>query len=466
MSAKSINVWMTAKRIGKMPSLHVSPMGIFAAIGASGMGAFLSMTINGDPVASAVVGSLSACSLWVANRYVEKVDNNDGWHWLTDPIELKQSVAKRSGAMDAALTGIYRDVFKCDSIVVENKDEHPRFVVHVIHHDDVHFEDRKRLRKLAIKLGIETEIGREPPFQIVFSWGGGASAIVIPKFLGADEKPTIIPFDESKVQRGKLVSYLGDDIRGRAIRNNRELAAHMMISGMTGSGKTILFRNEIFSMALAAPNAIIYSIDYKGGIRSAPHTKFTSNMVEGLKLLAELKEIAAGNWEKIQTAGLDNWFEYEEAHPGVLPPIFLNIDEYPQFIAEGDRAILEQWEIDKIIAKENGEPKPIKPPLVNDLVGEFLRVFRSYGCFVTIGIQKPKADIIPTPFGDMFDARAAMRVSDGDASRVAIDINGAQDLPDRGGVMFRIASQPIQIGAAAFMTSAQRTRLMSEIFMQ
>ena len=56
-----------------------------------------------------------------------------------------------------------------------------------------------------------------------------------------------------------------------------------------------------------------------------------------------------------------------------------------------------------------------------------------------------------------------MRVVNADASRVAIDINGAENLPEKGGVMFRIASRPVQVGAAAFMDESERKRLIEKI---
>jgi len=456
--------------IGDMPNLKPTLVGSFAGLGSGGLASSISFAITGGLPMAVAAFPLAAGGLWLADRYIRLSGENanSGWHWLTDPPKGAKAKKPRDlGKENFDLSAIYQKVYLKSSaeqeIWVRVIDDHPRFTVHVIQHDDLKIAEKSKLEALARNLDIETEAGQDPPFQIVHSWGGGRSAIIFPKVLKEGENPKIIPFDRSQVVVGKLVSFLGLDVRGRSIRNDRNIAPHMLISGTTGSGKTILFRNEIFSMKISAPNAIIYSIDYKGGIESAPHTKFTDDMVKGVQYLKEVKTLAEMNWKKIHDAGYDNWFEYEEDHPGELAPIFLNIDELPQFINEGNKHIKELYEEAKAAAKAAKEKAPIKPDLILDMIGELLRVFRSAGVFVTLGIQKPLAKILPTEFRDMLDARAAMRVPNATASDVAIDAPGAENLPEKGGLMFRLASKPIQIGAAAFMLPAERAKLLSDI---
>lgn len=451
--------YMQSRKIGKMPSLEITPTNLTGLTSAALAGGCATHLFSGNISLSVLAGLTTAFGLWAADRYARFSDGNEGFHPLTDPPDNIEQVTTK-GKMDHALTTTYREVFKDESLAIELGKPHPRFIVHVIWHDDTNLTDKRKLRTLARRLNIETEPEREPPFQIIHSMGSGASGIVMPKKIPQGEKPEIIPFDASHIQKGQLVSYLGLDVRGRAICNDRSIAPHGKVTGTTNSGKTIAIRNQIFSDWLAFPHAVIYSVDYKEGIKSAPHNKFTSNMTEGVKLLNEFRDLARANWKIVNDAGFDNWFEFEESHPGKLAPLFLNIDEYPQLKSEGDRHILTQWQEEKAWAKDNGEPTPIKPELVNDIMGEIVRVYRGGGAFVLIGGQKFPANEYPTSFTDMFDCRIAMRVVDGDASRQAIDVTGAQDLPDRGGMMFRMASNPIQIGAAAFMTPEVRRDLL------
>lgn len=458
---ENVTALLRANQIGDLPKFgeFASPIGIVGGLASFVVGGGMAYRYTGMPAVSALAGLISVAALWAAQRYHERGQDNEGFHPLTDPPTMPVQKS-RVGGMDAELTGIYRAVYSDESIAVERMDSHPRFIVHVIHHDDVNLGDNKRLRKLARMLNIKTPPKREPPFQMVYSWGNGASAIIYPRVIEKGEKLPIIPFRRNLIQPGKLISYLGDDISGEPIQNDRQTAPHLMISGMTGAGKTILFRNEIWSQYIACPNARIFSIDYKEGIRVAPHTEFAKEPREGISLLLRVLDVARENWRIVSDAGFDNWFEYDEANPGKLSPIFINIDEYEEFQEEGDRMLLEEWEEEKAAAKEAKQPIPVKPLLVNDITRKFVRVFRAGGCFVTLGFQHPDAKRFPTSFTNMFDARAAMRVFDGDASKVAIDVTGAEELPDRGGVMFRLASNPIQIGAAAFITPEQRKELL------
>ncbi|PID45039.1 MAG: hypothetical protein CSB47_10370 [Proteobacteria bacterium] len=459
----NLTSYVRARNIGKMPSIELHPINIAGLSSLLVSGGYLTHTVSGNVSLSILVGITSAAALWVSDRYVKfsSPESNSGYHPLTDPPDEVNHVVNH-GKMDTQLTATYREVFKDESIVVELGEPHPRFITHIIWHDDVNLSDARKLRTLARKLNIETEVGREPPFQIIYSMGGGASGIVMPKIIPQGEQPSIIPFDPSFIKKGKLISFLGIDVRGRPISNDRSIAPHGQATGTTNSGKTVAIRNQIFSDWLAFPESIIYSIDYKSGIKSAPHSKFTSDMIEGVQMILEFRELARRNWEVVSESGLDNWFEFEEKYPGTLPPIFLNIDEYPQLVSEGDRSILEKWQQDKIDAKSSGDAAPVKPELVNDIMGEIVRVYRAGGAFVFIGGQKFPAKEYPTSFTDMFDCRIAMRVVDGDASRQAVDVAGAENLPDRGGMMFRLASNPIQVGAAAFMTSDARKELLKK----
>lgn len=448
-----INRIMQINGIGQFPKLKFSIFNTFAIIGILFLTAVPVYNSTFNITTSFLVGVISVCLVWALQRYADKKDNNNGWHWLTDePVKNGEKINKAHANIE--MGDIYSKIYD-EKIVVELVEDHPRFYVHVIYHEDANLGDTRKLGRLSRELGIETEVGKKPPLTLVHSWKKGASAFVIPRTN--EDEISKIKFDESKIEKGKLKSFLGIDVRGRDIGNDRSIAAHALFTGITGAGKTITFRNEILSMFLARPDSIIFSIDCKSGIKVAPHTVFTSDNVSGLKLLDKARELAKGNWSKILGAGLDNWFEYNK-EIGSLPPIFINIDEFPQFQADVNKHILEDWAEEKAMAKRNKEPAPIKPDMAVDIIGEFVKVYRAAGCFFSIGAQKAKAEELPTQFRDMFDCRVAMRATNSTASKVAIDATGAELLPDRGGMMFRSASNPIQIGASAFIEKNEMDR--------
>lgn len=298
----------------------------------------------------------------------------------------------------------------------------------------------KALGRIASILGV-------PPEEIEFIPTTARDTSVILSPLPEDEWQDV-PFRLDELEPGALKSYLGDDVFGKPVTYKRSSAPHLLVSGTTGSGKTFTIRCDMYSIATSRPDAIIYAIDYKGGI-NRHCTRFTEDMGEGLAILQDMIRLARSNWKTVKEAGCDNWFEYDAKHPGKLPPLFLYVDEFIQFQTVADAIIDEQYQADKAAARELKDKTPPKPHYTLDLIGELVRVYRAGGCFVTIGTQKPSAELLPTEFRDMFDAKCAHRVPDSAASRVAIDRNGAETLPEKGGFMFQVGSRPIVRGRSA-----------------
>lgn len=451
---------MHANKIGKMPSLELNPISVAALTSSAVAGGYLTHSFSGNISLSVFAGLTSAFGLWVADRYFRFSDpeSNDGFHPLTDPPDEIEHVV-RQGKIDHGLTDIYRRVFGSEQITVELNDQHTRFTTHIIYHDDVELTNKRKLRSLALALKFPTE-AENPPFRIIASLGNGASGLVMPKIIPEGELPSAIPFEQSLIKKGVLVSFLGRDIMGKPMVINRQKTPHAMFVGGTNSGKTVGLRNQIWSDYLARKDSVIYGIDYKAGIKNAPLKKFTSDMDEAYQLLLEFKDLAEESSKIVRDSDYDNGFDLEANTSISLPPKHLVIDEYNVFRAKVDKIILNKWAEDKAEAKECGEPAPIKPDLTNDIIGELARVHRAGNVFITIAGQKFLADEYPSDMTDMFDARACFRVVNNAASRQAVGEGGAEDLPEMGGLMLRAGSGNIQIGAAAFMTAQDRADLL------
>ena len=236
-----------------------------------------------------------------------------------------------------------------------------------------------------------------------------------------------VAFDESALTPGKLIGSVGQDVLGNHVTYSRQDAPHALISGTTRSGKTEAIRADLQSMRLSGLRPEIHIIDAKGTLCREQCATFTADMGEGLETLQAIVERARERIKEIVAAGCDNWFQYRAKCPDICPtPIMVYIDEYPQLRA-----------LDK--------------DAVEAVVGELTRVHAASGVFVTIGIQKPKADTLPTEIRDMFDIRLAMRVPDSKASMVAIDEPGAEGLPGAGAFMFRNGGDSVVRGRGAFM---------------
>lgn len=284
-------------------------------------------------------------------------------------------------------------------------------------------EVAKALPRVASVLGVAPDaLGWIP------TAGRDLSVILAP--LDRTEWETVL-FDADALQPGKLVGYVGQDVMGKPVTYDRKDSPHMLISGTTGAGKTEAIRADMHSMRLSGLNPEIHIIDAKATLRREQCASFTSDMQKALQVLTDINQRARERMNEIVAAGFDNWFQFRKQCPDVCPaPIFVYIDEYPQFRA--------------LAGKDD----------VEALVGEILRVHRSAGVFLTIGIQKPKATELPTEMRDMLDVRLAMRVPDSKASLVAVDDVGAEGLPGEGAFMFRVGGSAIVRGRGAFMAGA------------
>jgi hypothetical protein len=241
-----------------------------------------------------------------------------------------------------------------------------------------------------------------------------------------------VPFDESQLKQGELIGYVGLDVLGNPVTYHRKHSPHMMISGTTGAGKTEALRADMHAMRLSGLNPEIYIIDAKGTLRRESCQQFTADMNEGLVLLEEINQRARERMTEIVKADCDNWFEYQKKAPDTAPrPLFIYIDEYPQLRAIAGKEATEQ------------------------ALGELLRVHRSAGVFVTLGIQKPKASELPTELRDMLDVRLALRVPDSTASQVAIDATGAEGLAGEGAFLFRVGGDKLVQGRGVFMAKGE-----------
>jgi hypothetical protein len=359
------------------------------------------------------VGALGA--LYLANQWSTR-DSRDGYLFdspLDDLINEPESIANVN---DGVTERIRKATGNKDLIALESRSAQYRLFK--ISTDNPQ-ELAKALPRVASVLGIAPE-------ELGFIPTAGRDLSIILAPLPRSEWQAV-SFDESPLKAGELVGYIGLDVLGNAITYNRKYAPHMLISGTTGAGKTEAIRADMHAMRLSGLTPEIYIIDAKGTLRRESCNQFTADMETGLEILTEINQRARERMQEIVKADCDNWFEYKKQCPAICPnPILVYIDEYPQLRA-------------------------LNKDAVELALGELLRVHRSAGVFVTLGIQKPKADQLPTEMRDMLDVRLALRVPDKTASMVAIDDTGAEGLAGEGAFLFRVGGHKLVQGRGVFM---------------
>ena len=362
------------------------------------------------------VGALGA--LYLANQYRTR-DSRDGYLFdspLDDLINEPDTVANVN---DLVTERIRKATGNKDLIALESRSAQYRLFK--ISTDNPQ-ELAKALPRVASVLGIAPE-----ELGFIPTAGRDLSIILAPL---PREDWQAVPFDESQLKQGELIGYVGLDVLGNPVTYNRKHSPHMMISGTTGAGKTEALRADMHAMRLSGLNPELYIVDIKGTLRREACIQFTNDMEIGLEILAEINQRARERMQEIVKADCDNWFEYKKQCPESCPnPIFVYVDEYPQLRAIAGKEATEQ------------------------ALGELLRVHRSAGVFITLGIQKPKADQLPTEMRDMLDVRLALRVPDKTASMVAIDDTGAEGLAGEGAFLFRVGGHKLVQGRGVFMAT-------------
>jgi uncharacterized protein (UPF0218 family) len=360
------------------------------------------------------VGALGA--LYLANQWSTR-DSRDGYLFDSPLDDLMNEPDSVANVNDLVTERIRKATGNKDLTAIESRSAQYRLFK--ISTDNPQ-ELAKILPRVASVLGIAPE-----ELGFIPTAGRDLSIILAPL---PREDWQAVPFDESQLKAGELMGYVGLDVLGNPVTYHRKHSPHMMISGTTGAGKTEALRADMHAMRLSGLNPEIYIIDAKGTLRRESCQQFTADMNEGLALLEEINQRARERMTEIVKADCDNWFEYQKKAPHTAPhPIFIYIDEYPQLRAIAGKDATEQ------------------------ALGELLRVHRSAGVFVTLGIQKPKASELPTELRDMLDVRLALRVPDSTASQVAIDATGAEGLAGEGAFLFRVGGEKLIQGRGVFL---------------
>jgi S-DNA-T family DNA segregation ATPase FtsK/SpoIIIE len=360
------------------------------------------------------VGALGA--LYLANQWSTR-DSRDGYLFDSPLDDLMNEPDTIANVNDLVTERIRKATGNKDLIAIESRSAQYRLFK--ISTDNPQ-ELAKILPRVASVLGIAPE-------ELGFIPTAGRDLSIILAPLPRDDWQAV-PFDESQLKQGELIGYVGLDVLGNPVTYNRKHAPHMLISGTTGAGKTEALRADMHAMRLSGLNPELYIIDIKSTLRRESCIQFTNDMNEGLELLNTINQLARERMQEIVNADCDNWFEYHKKAPETAPrPIFIYIDEYPQLRAIAGKDATEQ------------------------ALGELLRVHRSAGVFVTLGIQKPKATELPTELRDMLDVRLALRVPDSTASQVAIDATGAEGLAGEGAFLFRVGGEKLIQGRGVFL---------------
>jgi DNA segregation ATPase FtsK/SpoIIIE, S-DNA-T family len=243
-----------------------------------------------------------------------------------------------------------------------------------------------------------------------------------------------------------LTVALGVDIAGAPELINLATMPHLLVSGATGSGKSVTLNGMISSIIMRArPDQVrMILIDPKrvelNAYEGAPH--LLSPVVTDPRRAADAVQWCVKEMEQ----------RYELlAHLG-----YRNIDGYNDAVAAGEVAMRPGPPDEDGLATEiEAQPLPyillvideladlmlVAPRDVEDAICRIAQMARAVGIHMIIATQRPSVDVITGLIKANIPSRLALQVASQTDSRTIIDMNGAEKLVGKGDMLFLPASQ-------------------------
>lgn len=241
-----------------------------------------------------------------------------------------------------------------------------------------------------------------------------------PSIVGLRE---IVESDEfQSIDTNSLTIPIGVDISNNYLFSKNGEIIHALISGATGSGKSVFINSVICSllykytpadlrMILVDPKRVEFSI-YRG----TPHLLCdVINDIDQINLMLDaLIDEMNHRYKIIETEKYKNIQAYNQfSGKKKIPLICLFIDEFA----------------DIIVTKGSNE-------FVEKLISLSSKG-RASGIHIFLATQRPSADIIVSPIKTNFITRIAFRVPSGVDSRVILNESGAENLTGKGDMLFK-----------------------------
>ena len=234
----------------------------------------------------------------------------------------------------------------------------------------------------------------------------------------------VIESDNFKNASSKVSFTLGKTIDGESYVADISKMPHMLISGSTGSGKSVCINSIIMSILYkATPNEVkLILIDPKvvelGVYNGIPHLL--------IPVVTDPKKAAGAlNWAVQEMVNRYNLF----ASKGVR-----DIKGYNELLrSEGEEGVLPQI---VIVVDELADLMMVAPNDVEDAICRLAQMARAAGMYLIIATQRPSVDVITGIIKANIPSRIAFTVSSQIDSRTILDMGGAEKLLGRGDMLF------------------------------
>ena len=246
---------------------------------------------------------------------------------------------------------------------------------------------------------------------------------------------------------------LGYDEQGHIHSHDLLQHGHILMSGTTGSGKSVIMKEMVLSLMMHhTPETLEVSfydakwVEFSDFIQSSfihHHSTEYEDVAPYINQLFDIFKYRKTLFSKHQCKNIQQYNDYaQNNHLERLPMHVVFIDEYTDFY---------------IALKNNNNNKTM-----NRLRG-LLQQSRAYGIYFVIATQSPRENVIGDIKNDI-PSRIGMALNNEVESIVAIDEPGAEKLPYHGAMLYRTSpSQAFQRIQSSFVSYVELDEIINSL---
>ncbi len=264
---------------------------------------------------------------------------------------------------------------------------------------------------------------------------------------------SIIESEEFNKQKSDALTFaLGKDIEGRSVCGNVTEMTHILVAGMTGSGKSVTMHAMLISMLYKySPEELrLILIDPK-------QTEFT--IYEGLPhlMINEIitqpqRAVTALNWAIKEMERRYTLFN-EKTRSGLAVS---KLDEYNANLVEGEERLPKIV----IVVDEFGDLMLVAKKEIEERIQRLAQKARAAGIHLVLATQRPDATVITGVIKSNLPTRISLSVDSELNSRIMLDEGGAEHLLGNGDMLIKMSGKARR-AQGAFISPVERLRVVN-----
>jgi len=277
------------------------------------------------------------------------------------------------------------------------------------------------IQKYSDEISLALKTPCKPSVKVLHSEG-----VVRLEFAGPRTKVLKLfdYFTNDKVPTGQINCLLGQTVEGQRMWMDLATNPHMLISGTTGSGKSVLLHNIIANL-LNYNNVDLYLIDPKriefSGYESIEKINVSYTYEDAVSLLEGMLQVMEDRYNRMRLG----------QNPASIKPIVIIIDEFADLILQD------------------------KNDVFYTSLCRLAQKCRAAKIHIVLATQRPSVNIINGVIKANFPARIACRVASHVDSKVILDSSGAENLLGKGDALVRDNSRFLERFQIAYTDAAE-----------